>query len=270
MSNFKKVLLVCLAGLVFVGTAALAQKTPDTAVPKDSGVIPVQHFLININYDSGSGAANLLGVTLVRGAANLDEQPTGGWRYDVVSAQGEILDHRFINVPITCAAANATDPKAPKTCQENSQFNLTLEIPYNSQAKNINIYDSGAKLVKYVDVFEFAQLCGDGICAANENFLTCPNDCRSGVKDSYCDKADDGVCDPDCTATTDSDCAKIAAMSGAANIPQKSSWWLMPILIIAVIAIVIIAIIFIKKKKGLAPANGQETGGQPTNLPKEN
>ena len=50
--------------------------------------------------------------------------------------------------------------------------------------------------------------CGDKICQyPEENYTNCPQDCPSGGKDGYCDKAKDGRCDPDCAAGEDADCA---------------------------------------------------------------
>ncbi len=59
--------------------------------------------------------------------------------------------------------------------------------------------------------------CGDGKCLsvvndfdrfATENYGNCPIDCSSGRKDYYCDKKDDGICDPDCKKEEDPDCKK--------------------------------------------------------------
>ncbi len=59
--------------------------------------------------------------------------------------------------------------------------------------------------------------CGDGECFsvvnvfdqyASENYGNCKSDCPSGGKDYYCDKLDDGICDPDCKRKEDPDCQK--------------------------------------------------------------
>lgn len=48
----------------------------------------------------------------------------------------------------------------------------------------------------------------NGICEMGiENYLNCPRDCPSGLRDSYCDKEEDGVCDPDCNGR-DPDCSR--------------------------------------------------------------
>jgi putative hemolysin len=48
--------------------------------------------------------------------------------------------------------------------------------------------------------------CGDNKCTLTESYLTCPKDCSSGIKDRYCDKVKDDLCDPDCSYEEDPDC----------------------------------------------------------------
>ncbi len=50
--------------------------------------------------------------------------------------------------------------------------------------------------------------CGDGVCGIPENHPSCPQDCRSGEEDGYCDAVKDGICDPDCLKGEDADCAE--------------------------------------------------------------
>ncbi len=49
-------------------------------------------------------------------------------------------------------------------------------------------------------------VCSNGKCEKGENYKNCPQDCPSGGKDNYCDRAIDGICDPDCLANEDLDC----------------------------------------------------------------
>jgi hypothetical protein len=52
-----------------------------------------------------------------------------------------------------------------------------------------------------------ADPCGNNACdTPEENHAACPVDCPSGQKDGYCDKIDDGLCDPDCASGEDPDC----------------------------------------------------------------
>ena len=51
-------------------------------------------------------------------------------------------------------------------------------------------------------------ICGDGKCVIGENFKLCPQDCKSGLMDGYCDGLNDTRCDPDCErqSLNDPDC----------------------------------------------------------------
>lgn len=46
----------------------------------------------------------------------------------------------------------------------------------------------------------------DNVCSAGENYLTCAEDCATGIKDNICDFAEDGKCDEDCEKESDKDC----------------------------------------------------------------
>lgn len=43
----------------------------------------------------------------------------------------------------------------------------------------------------------------NNICDSKENYLTCPQDCRSGSSDGICDNIADRICDPDCESEPD-------------------------------------------------------------------
>ena len=57
---------------------------------------------------------------------------------------------------------------------------------------------------------------GNNICEMNkgEYYKNCPEDCKSGSKDGYCDKVYDGKCDPDCKREEDPDCIKAVCGDG--------------------------------------------------------
>jgi len=54
--------------------------------------------------------------------------------------------------------------------------------------------------------FERPENCGNNECNLNENFLNCPQDCPSGLKDGYCAPLWDFACDPDCGRANDPNC----------------------------------------------------------------
>ncbi|MFH0955246.1 MAG: hypothetical protein V1777_04025 [Candidatus Micrarchaeota archaeon] len=49
----------------------------------------------------------------------------------------------------------------------------------------------------------------DSNCDATETALSCPNDCDPAKPDGYCNKATDGICDPDCSPSADWDCREL-------------------------------------------------------------
>ncbi|MDP3918510.1 MAG: hypothetical protein Q8Q35_01215 [Nanoarchaeota archaeon] len=46
----------------------------------------------------------------------------------------------------------------------------------------------------------------NGVCQDNENFVGCPNDCKSYEKDGICMNIRDGQCDLDCSKNQDYEC----------------------------------------------------------------
>lgn len=68
----------------------------------------------------------------------------------------------------------------------------TLEIVYNNNIKSKFAIDK--------------KTCNSNkICDINEDYFSCPNDCKAGAIDGVCVLADDGICDADC-GIFDSDC----------------------------------------------------------------
>ncbi|MEA1925138.1 MAG: hypothetical protein U9M95_04645 [Candidatus Altiarchaeota archaeon] len=71
---------------------------------------------------------------------------------------------------------------------------------------------------------EIKTSCGNSICDPKENHKTCPMDCESGSSDAYCDKKEDGVCDPNCPVTDDPDCiAETTTITTSTLIPSTTT-----------------------------------------------
>lgn len=82
---------------------------------------------------------------------------------------------------------------------------IVLFIPYFDDVKNAKVFYDGI-LKLNIDLSNFSICNHNSICENKESFKTCPTDCPSGSMDDYCDKVNDGVCDPDCLSGQDSDC----------------------------------------------------------------
>jgi hypothetical protein len=60
----------------------------------------------------------------------------------------------------------------------------------------------------------------DGVCNPGENYINCPADCTTGIKDGVCDGVVDGRIDPDCIPEADPDYVPEAPVEG----PEDEVW----------------------------------------------
>lgn len=142
----------------------------------------------------------------------------------------------------------------------------TKMVYYIVHPKNV-----GAYVLSYVDVVvEGVEYTTDtdsinvmsspvGKCdpSIGENHLTAPDKCPSGSADGFCDRVEDGRCDPDCTAKLDYDCqTPVPPLNGAVR-AGPLSLALVPLCFGGAVILAIMAAVgyyvFIRKKKG-APA----------------
>jgi len=67
---------------------------------------------------------------------------------------------------------------------------------------------------------------GNGICEIDkgEYYKNCPEDCKSGGEDDYCDRIKDGKCDPDCRPEDDPDCIKARCGDGTCESIKGESY----------------------------------------------
>ena len=87
------------------------------------------------------------------------------------------------------------------------------------------------------------QICEPG---EGEDYIECPEDCPSGGKDDYCDKIEDGKCDPDCSKEQDIDCK--SGDSRKAGDPDNS--YLLYYIIFAIVIITLVLFLAYRKLRG--------------------
>lgn len=192
---FKSLLVISLAVLASIGQAAASEKSFD------------QIYNLTIDFDKTGYEARE--VSLAKGTApDRNTQPQTGFRCEVVSANDEILYSFLFDFPDVVCSDSFLPTGNTGGCVKKEEGSFALIVPYYSTGRNINIYDLSGKMVLFADISEFARICGDNICQANENYGNCSKDCKSGIRDNYCDGIKDGVCDLDCSSKTDPDCAK--------------------------------------------------------------
>lgn len=74
---------------------------------------------------------------------------------------------------------------------------IPLTLPYSENSKYLKIYYKNKELLS-ADIQSL--LCNhNGSCSGFENYLSCPQDCSPSGEDYYCNKAEDNICDPDCS-----------------------------------------------------------------------
>lgn len=84
-----------------------------------------------------------------------------------------------------------------------------VRIEFNKEINYIVVYKNNeaviSKEISFCNKNKKCEPCVGNNCEIMENYLTCPEDCKSGGKDYYCDLAEDNKCDPDCS-NLDKDC----------------------------------------------------------------
>jgi len=191
-------------------------------------------YNLDLSYDNGQLSVKGITVENFR-APDRRVQPQDGWICDIVSSGGQLIySFRFSIPDITCRDQPGTAGNLEGGCQAVAAKDFILSAPYYSNGAKIVVYSPEGNEVFGIDTVKFADLCGDDVCQAGENRLTCAKDCRSGVKDGVCDGIADGTCDADCSEKTDSDCSRgpqgaliyslIAAVLGLAVLTSFIIW----------------------------------------------
>lgn len=143
-----------------------------------------KYFVLDVNYISNSITFNSINLREIDRAIKYEEK--SGFMVKTVS---------FENTDIKRVYYNMSENK-----------NYLIYIPYNKNTARIEMYNPKNSKIMDIDVSSFADTCGNKICEPYESYEICPNDCPSGSKDDFCDKVNDGICDPDCSLKTDADC----------------------------------------------------------------
>ena len=132
-------------------------------------------YILNLDYDRGN--LNLVSVVVQHGyAPDRRIQPEVGYNCSVASFSGETLYSFKFEVPNVIYAPPPIGGEAESGIYL-EQVNFSLTIPYFRDGKTIYIYDSNDTNVLSVDVSQFADFCGDGVCSDEEDYQSCSQDC---------------------------------------------------------------------------------------------
>ena len=204
-----------------------------------------KYFALDVNYIQSSVTFNSVNLREIDRTIKYEDK--SGFLVKTVSFDGSDMQKIYYNL------------------SENK--NYIIYLPYDKNAAKILIYNPSNSIVMDIDVSSFADTCGNKICEPYESYENCPQDCKSGAKDSFCDKVKDGICDPDCIQKDDSDCAQsvisdksIGTSTTAAKINNLQQNQAIPqeeikqspsyfIWILLILGVVIVALIFLAVKK---------------------
>jgi len=234
--------LVCLALMVAGPVLAQGSSTSDPLAAQTAVASKSYHVVLNYANDEVSLKEINLTDAPPPGRAL---QPAIGWRCDVIASGGEVLDSFLFDIPMTtCSDAPGKDGTLSGGCSSTSKSNFAIDAPYYENGIGLNIVRPDGKNY-YINTIGFARLCGDNICESNENYATCSQDCRSGVKDGFCDRVADGVCDPDCFIMSDHGTSEDPDCKATFYAPSPAvAWW-----VVGGLAVILVAGIFIARKK---------------------
>ena len=176
-------------------------------------------YSLTLDYDNG--VITTEDLELIEGSApDRNIQPENGYTANVISFDDEILYSFKFAFATTISYAlprewfdeNGTQIYFPNETEQTAldQTTEVLIIPYYETAKSIEIYDPDDIRILLVDVSEYSICNLNEICDGDESPETCPQDCTPGSIDNYCNAVNDGICDPDCLAGEDEDCAPVS------------------------------------------------------------
>lgn len=99
-------------------------------------------------------------------------------------------------------------PKTSEVFSVESKFKK-LSVDGRNKLPEIHVLDKSNNLLYSLKGKEILIDCKkNNYCDLDlgENSLNCPQDCSTGMNDDYCDRIQDGICDPDCLTELDLDC----------------------------------------------------------------
>jgi len=191
-----------------------------------------------IKWNNGSFEISNLSVTI---DYRTEINQNGNYLVKLIGKNGKTLYQlkiaKFISrVP---APADANFEEKQKWYADKYKYGeMAVFLPYLKEAKTLS-FEHGTSILARANL---SKLCNeDGKCNNNENYLSCPEDCKLNKKDNYCLAQKDGTCDPDCAQGIDPDC-KTTTKPKIANSTRG-------FIIVGAIIATIILIIWSKKRK---------------------
>lgn len=191
---------------------SLSSYTNESAKKELLAAVPIdQSYIANINEDSGNLNLDRIYVT-----NSTSEEVIQKFNYlgRILSFDNQILLDFKIALPTQAIYDHSPQEEASVNPNEAGSVaitrqNYTFNIPYFRNGKTFEMYNASGSKVDSIHLAPFAEMCGDGICQSQENYLECSADCKLENKDNLCLPYADNICDIDCPAfgrMSDVDC----------------------------------------------------------------
>jgi hypothetical protein len=170
-------------------------------------------------------------IMLTDGRPTTDQQSAGAYRVRVLDASAVVSWERQFNLYF-----DYYGPRVKGADYSNISYvsqSVSYRIPYNATMKKLEMFH-GDKLIFSKDL-DFCN--GNGVCDTTETYQSCKKDCPPDKKDGVCMAVQDKICDPDCSAGVDADCAGI--------LPG----WLFPAVVVLVLVVAAAGAGWLMRKK---------------------
>ena len=155
--------------------------------------------MVSMRFDLSDESASLEWYSAAYYEGEIPVSDSGEYELSVIY-EGETVFSTMFDRPLSQICYDYADWGE---CEEQYvDFNVIVPLYSHSQIVQIthgNLVLFSSPLSPY--------LCNmDGNCSGKENSLSCPEDCPTGSADNFCDRQEDGICDPDCAPIADLDC----------------------------------------------------------------
>lgn len=167
---------------------------------------------------------------------------------EIIADSGEVLVKKQFNINLEIML----EPPLPgeeydsyiheKILEETTEL---VAVPYFPNLKWAYLYDGNYNFLEKKEIAYLSQICGNGICQNDENYVTCPNDCKENGKDGYCSPG---------MEKTDTDCFAKGEFVNTTTFKNNSNIFILTIIIIIFLIIVLLLLfgyLFVRRKRNI-------------------
>ena len=145
-----------------------------------ASAVPSRIYIITLNYNHGR--VSLIDASTDYGyAPGRQLQPEQGYYLKTASFDGKTLDQLTFEFPTTVFYDYVEGNETKGGVVSLDNVNQTLILPYFRTAQFVMVYDRNYSLLLKIDVSKYSECNLNSKCDKNENFNTCPEDCKAST-----------------------------------------------------------------------------------------